>query len=122
MISKTKINKRGRRKTSSEIVDTLTATKKNKEWSKVSQIISGSRRRYSSVNLKEIDKETKTGDTIIVPGKVLGQGNITKKIRVCAINFSESARDKMKENKGEVVTILEEIKKNPKAEGIKILR
>jgi len=122
MISKTKISKRMKRKTHSEIVETVNAAKKNKEWNKIAQLISGSRRKYSSVNLKEIEKQTKEGDTVLILGKVLGSGNVKKKVRVCAINFSESAKEKLKENKGEIVTILEEINKNPKAEGIKVLR
>lgn len=74
------------------------------------------------MNLKDIEKVTTEGDTVVVPGKVLGSGNVNKKVRICALNFSESAKEKLKESKGEIVTIIEEIKKNPKAEGIKILR
>ena len=122
MISKTKIKKRLKRKVDKYIVETVNAAKKNKEWNKLAQIISSSRKKYSSVNLKEIEKETKEGDTVVIAGKVLGLGDVTKKIRICALNFSESAREKLKENKSEVVTILEEINKNPKAQGVKILQ
>ena len=122
MISKTRIKKRLKRKVDKYIVETVNAAKKNKEWNKLAQIISSSRKKYSSVNLKEIEKETKEGDTVIIMGKVLGLGDVTKKIRICALNFSESAREKLKENKSEVVTILEEINKNPKAQGVKILQ
>ena len=122
MISKTKIKKRLKRKADKYIVETVNAAKKNKEWNKLAQIISSSRKKYSSVNLKEIEKETKEGDTVVIAGKVLGLGDVTKKIRICALNFSESAREKLKENKSEVVTILEEINKNPRAQGVKILQ
>ena len=54
-------------------------------------------------------------------GKVLGSGEISKKIRICALHFSESARGKLEKSKSEIVTILEEIKKNPKAEGVRVL-
>lgn len=122
MISKTRIKKRLKRKVDKYIVETVNAAKKNKEWNKLAQIISSSRKKYSLVNLKEIEKETKEGDTVIIMGKVLGLGDVTKKIRICALNFSESAREKLKENKSEVVTILEEINKNPRAQGVKILQ
>ncbi|MCH7567814.1 MAG: 50S ribosomal protein L18e [Nanoarchaeota archaeon] len=110
-----------KRKKDKEIVETIIAAKKNKDWNKVVQVISGSRRKYASVNLKEIEKQTTTGDTVVIPGKVLGIGNITKKVRVCALGFSDSAREKLKSANGEIVTIFEEINKNPKAEGIKII-
>ena len=121
MISKTKISKRIRRKINPEIVETLRLAKKNKGWERVAYLISGPTRKYSSINLRKIEKETKEGDTVVIPGKVLGLGTISKKVRVCALNFSESAKEKLKEQKSEIVTIFEEIKKNPKAEGIKII-
>ena len=121
-ISNTKLRKRIEKKNSPKVVETLMFAKKNKEWNDIAKIISSSRRKYSYINLKEIEEKTSAGDTVVIPGKVLGKGNVSKKIRICALWFSESAREKLKENKGEIVTILEEIKKNPKAEGVKILR
>ncbi len=120
-LSKTKIGARLTRKTDEEIVDTILEAKKNKNWMKIAQIVSGSRRNYSSVNLKEIDRLSSEGDVIIVPGKVLGSGNINKKLKVCAISFSASAVEKLKSSRGEAIKLIEEIKKNPKAEGIKLI-
>lgn len=122
MISKTKISKRLGRKSDSEIVETIMLAKKEKSWMKVAQILSGSKKNYDSINLKKIDSEAKEGDTIVVVGKVLGSGQLTKKVRISATGFSESAREKIEANKSEIVSLIEEIKKNPKAEGIKILR
>ena len=122
MISNTKIGKRVGNKTNSEVVETLLAAKKNVAWNKVAQLISGSRKKYASVNLKEIDNESNDGETVVIVGKVLGNGKLNKKVRVCAMSFSESAVEKLKDIKSEGIILLEEIKKNPKAEGIKILR
>jgi len=122
MMSKTKIRKRLKKKKNSYIVDTVFAAEKHPEWRKISQIISGPNKKYSSVNLKIIEQKTSAGDTIIIPGKVLGTGEVTKKLRVCALDFSETSKEKLEKNNGEVVTILEEIKKNPKASGIKIIK
>ena len=121
MISKTKIGKRIRRKTNPEIVATILALKKNKEWLKIAQIISSSARKYSSVNLDKIEKHTKEGDTVVIPGKVLSGGEVSKKIRVCALAFSEGAREKLKSRKCEIVSLLEEVKKNPSARGVKVI-
>jgi len=122
MISKTKINKRMKRKTNPKIVDTLFFLKKQKNWIEVAKIISSSTRKYSALNLDEIDKQTSEGDTVVVPGKVLGVGKLTKKIRIAALGFSDSALTKIKEKKSEAVSILEEANKNPQAKGIKIIR
>ncbi len=121
MISKAKIKKRLRKKNNPEIVRTIETAKKNKAWLNIARLISNSKRKYPSINLKEIEKQSKEGDTVLIPGKVLGSGNLTKRIRISALNFSESAKEKLKAQKCEVVTIIEEMNKNPKAEGIKIL-
>jgi len=122
MLSKTKVNRKLTRKTSSEIVETILAAKKLKAWLKIANSISVPRRKQASVNLSEIDEETKEGDTVLIPGKVLGSGDVSKKIRVVALYFSQGAIKKLKAKKCEVVSVREEIKVNPKAQGIKILR
>lgn len=122
MISKTKIKQRKERKTDSKIVETITEMQKHKEWQKLAQIVAGSKRKYSSLNLRKIDRETKEGDTVVIPGKVLGSGDLTKRIRVCAINFSDSAKEKLKEIKAETIFLIDEVRKNPRAAGVKILR
>ena len=122
VISKTAINKRIPRKGDSYIVDTLFLAKNSKKWQNIAQIVSGSRRKYSAVNLDRIEKESSDRNIIIVPGKVLGSGNLTKKLRICALYFSKSAINKIKQSKGEAVKIIDEIKKNPNAEGVKLLR
>ncbi len=122
MISKTKIGKKIVQKNDLEIVETILVAKKKKAWNKVAQIVGGSRKKYSSINLKEIDNFSQDGDTIVVPGKVLSSGNLYKKVKVCAVNFSESAKEKLKNAKIDYFKILEEIEKNPEAKGVKILK
>ena len=121
-ISKTKIKFNSKRKTNPEVVETLKIALKNKNWLPIAKLIASSRRKYAKVDLSEIEKQTTTGDTVLIVGKVLGSGNVSKKVRVCAFGFSKSAFDKLKKNKSEPVSISEEISKNPKAEGLKILR
>ncbi len=119
--SKNKLKQQGSRKTNPVLSETLKEAIKREEWKKVAGMLSGPTRRYKSVNLNEIDKETETGDSIVVVGKVLGKGLLSKKIRICALSFSAKAKERIKNSKSEIITILEEIKKNPKAEGVKIL-
>lgn len=121
MQSITKLRKRIGQKKEPELVRTLLAAKKNKSWHEVAYKLSGSRRLYPSVNLEDIEENAKEGDVVVVPGKVLGVGDLHKRIRICALSFSASAIEKLKKTKSEQRTILEEIKHNPKAEGIKVL-
>lgn len=122
MKSKTKISKQAKRKTSEEIMGIIKLAKKNPKWLQVAGILSGPTRKYASVNLNKIDKNSKEGDTIIVIGKVLSQGELTKKVRIAALGFSEEAISKIKKAKCEAKSIEDEIKLDPQARGIKIIK
>ena len=60
-------------------------------------------------------------DHVIVVGKVLGIGSISKKIEISALSFSSSALDKLKKSKIEASFVIDEIKSNPSAKNIKVL-
>ncbi|MCA9485742.1 MAG: 50S ribosomal protein L18e, partial [Nanoarchaeota archaeon] len=117
-----KIKLRGSRKTNPVLKETILAARKNPAWNTVAKLLSSSTRNYSSKNLKEIDSQVSAGDTVIIVGKVLSKGELTKKLRICALSVSEKAQEKIRAQKSELVSIQEEIAKNPKAEGIKILK
>lgn len=120
-ISKTKLKRHLRMKTNPELVETIKLASKSAPWQAIAKRLAASTRKQSSVNLMEIDKKTTAGDTVIILGKVLGFGELTKKVRICALSMSHSAKEKLKNTKSEGVSVLDEIKKNPKAEGIKII-
>jgi len=122
MKSKTLIEKQLKRKTNPEIVETIISAKKGKKWLEIAGILSGSRKNFSDINLSKISKEAKAGDIIVVPGKVLSQGEIDKKIKVAALGFSENAKEKLIKAGCTALSILEEIKSNPEAKGVKILK
>lgn len=121
--SKTKIEKQSWKKGNPILVETIRAAKKtgNKDWLQVAGILSGPRRIRIEANLNEIEAVTAEGDSVVVPGKVLSQGEISKKIAVAALSFSEKAREKLLKTKSHAVSILDEIKKNPHAKGLKFL-
>ena len=118
--SKTKIEKQLKKKTNPELVETIIFAKKNKNWNKIAEILSSPRRNKISLNLSAIEKES-DGKVLVVPGKVLSSGDVTKKIKIVALNFSKSAKEKLLNAKCEISSILEEIKQNPDAKNIKII-
>jgi large subunit ribosomal protein L18e len=121
MKSKTKIGKQIQKKTNSELVGTILAAKKHELWIPVASVLAGPRRNFTNLNIGEIDKIAKEGETVIVPGKVLSEGEISKKIKVVSLGFSEKAKEKLEKAKISTLSIEEEIKKNPTAKGIRIL-
>ena len=122
MKTKSKISKQEERKTNSNLVATIREAKKNKGWLEVASLLSRPRRKRINLNLSEIDKDAAEGDKIVVAGKVLSQGDVSKKVKVIAHGFSENAKEKLLNAKCEVSYIDEEIKSNPDAKGIKILK
>jgi len=120
MKSKSKIEKQALKKTNSVLVETIRLAKKNKAWLEVAGLISAPRSKQKNINLNEVNKED--GEVIVVPGKVLSQGEINKKMRVVALGFSENAKEKLEKSKTEYCLIIDEVKNNPEAKGVKILK
>lgn len=89
-------------------------------WKRVADDLEKPTRIRRVVNLLRINKNVKDNETIIVPGKVLGGGELGRKVTVAAYQFSESAIDKI--NKvGKAITISELMKENPKASKVRII-
>ena len=121
MISKTSIEKKARRKTNPDLAESIRNLKKSEDWKKIANIISSPRRKRIVLNLREIDEISKNGESLLIPGKVLSEGDISKKVRIIAMKFSKSAEEKLLKSKTEFSYISEEIKKNPGAKGLRIL-
>ena len=122
MKKKNKIEKQLQKKRNPKLVKTIIASKKNKAWIGVGAILSGPRRKKLNLNLKEINEGAGRGKTILVPGKVLSLGELDKKMKIVALAFSEKAKEKILKSGSEALSILEEIKKNPEAKNIEILK
>ena len=122
MKNKTKIEQQLKRKNNSELVDTIITAKKKKAWLEVAGILSSPRVKKINVNLDKINEEAKDGETIVIPGKVLSEGELNKKVKIIAFSFSGKAKEKISNAKGEVLNILDEIKKNPDAKNVRIIK
>jgi len=61
-------------------------------WVAVARILNRPKRIGTKVNLWKIEKYAEKGQTIVVPGSVLGQGQLTKPVKVIALKFSSSAK------------------------------
>jgi large subunit ribosomal protein L18e len=89
-------------------------------WIDISKRLSRPTRHKAEVNLSKINRYTEEGETVIVPGKVLGAGVLDHTVIVSAFAFSQSAREQINA-KGRTLTIQELLKENPQGKGVKIL-
>ena len=114
--------KRKIRATNPETIELIKKLKEKKEstWKNLAKILSKPKRNRATVNVGKINRYTKDGDVILVPGKVLGYGDINKKVVVVALSFSREAKRKIEQSGGKCKKIEEIIDEKPK--GIKIMK
>ena len=97
------------------------ANKNNAEiWRRVAELLDKSTRQRVRVNLSKINRYTKEGEVVVVPGKVLGSGTLDHSVTVAAWDFSKNAYDKISKV-GKVITIKKLIEENPKGSGVRII-
>lgn len=94
----------------------------SKLWLSISKKLINSSKSYSSLNLSKINRYTKENDIIVVPGKILGSGELNHSLTIGALGCSFSALNKIKSVNAEYISIEEMIKKNPSGKGIKIFK
>lgn len=90
-------------------------------WKRVANDLSRPTRSRRVVNLHTISRNTKKDDIIVVPGKVLSDGEIAHGVSVAAFKFSKLAVDKIVNAGGKVMTISELVKTNKEGKNVKII-
>lgn len=94
---------------------------KAKIWKALEKEFQKSRSNRRLVNIQKLNKVTNNGDTIIIPGKVLGNGTLEHKLTICAHSFSESALNKLNASGTEVISLRSLINRHPDGKGVKII-
>ena len=90
-------------------------------WKRIAQDLEKSSRQKRVVNVSRINRYTKQDEIVIVPGKVLGSGELDHSVTVVAHSFSGSAKELIEKAKGSCLTIEELMKKNPKGKDVRII-
>jgi len=93
---------------------------KRRIWKKVSKKLSSPRRERIEANLYRINKKTKENDVIVVPGKILGIGEIDHKLTIACLNCSKTARKKIETSGSKVLSIEELFEQNPEGKNVKV--
>lgn len=90
-------------------------------WSKLAKLALKTTVSRRVVNLNKIDEVTKDNAVIVVPGKVLGTGNVSHKITLSSFSISNTAAKKIIESGGSIISFSEMIKKFPTGKGVVII-
>jgi large subunit ribosomal protein L18e len=114
-------------KTNPHILDLISGLKKQSReseaplWRDIAHRLTRPTRQYIEVNLSRLDRYTLDKDLVLVPGKVLGAGEISHSLTVAALGFSAGAKDKITAAGGSCLTIEELMSKNPDGARVKIM-
>ncbi len=90
-------------------------------WRDLARRLERSNRLFAEVNVGKIDRFAQKNELVVVPGKVLGSGELTKPVTVAAWQFSAQARDKISAAGGKATTIAELVAERPKGDGVRIM-
>lgn len=110
------------------LIDTIktlkTASKSSRKplWKALAEDLDKPKRKRVAVNLSRINRYTKEGQIVAVPGKVLAAGWLDHSVKIAAFSFSELAKEKIKEAKGESMSLLDLLESGIKPSQIKIMK
>ena len=113
--------------TNPELIDLIRFLKKqgreNKAdiWRDIAERLAKPKRKRIAVNISRLNRYTQKNEMVVVPGKVLGTGEIGHPVTVTAFAFSEKAKEKIKARRGKCLSFFDLIKKNPKGSKVRII-
>ena len=90
-------------------------------WKRVAVDLEKPTRQRRVVNLSNLSRSTKEDEVIVVPGKVLGAGDLEHKLTISAFQFSDGAKKKLEKAGAKIVPLLELSKEKPNGKGIRII-
>ena len=111
-----------------DLINTIQTLKKASKssrkaiWKALAEELDTSKRRRVAVNLSRINRHSKEGEIIAVPGKVLASGNLDHSIKIAAYSFSSLAKEKIRLAEGEYMSLLELLDSSIEPKQIKIIK
>ncbi len=89
-------------------------------WKRIADELERPTRSRREVNIENINRSSKPNELVIIPGKVLGNGELDHKVTVSAWKFSQQAFTKINKQ-GKALSIQQLLKENPKPSTVRIL-
>ncbi|MBI3027868.1 50S ribosomal protein L18e [Candidatus Woesearchaeota archaeon] len=90
-------------------------------WKRIASDLEKPTRQRRVVNLSSISRYTKENEIVVVPGKVLGAGNLNHRLTISAFQFSDGAKEKIEKAGAKIIPLLELSRENPSGKGIRII-
>jgi large subunit ribosomal protein L18e len=91
-------------------------------WKEIADSLKHARRSRTEANLGHINRVVNDGDTIVVPGKVLGAGLLEHKITIGALTWSGSVKEKVEASGSQILSLSALMEANPAGSNIRIVK
>ncbi len=97
------------------------SSENSKLWKRIATDLEKPTRQRKAINLGKINLLTNENEVVVVPGKVLGSGELDHKVTIAALNISGSAVEKLKKSNGTYFDLEQYVKNNPKGKNVRVL-
>jgi large subunit ribosomal protein L18e len=104
-----------------EALNTKSIEEDNMFWKSVSLALNRPNRKQFKINLYRLDRSIKPNETVVIPGTVLGGGEIAKPATIAAYKFSAEAKKKIEKAKGRAISIEQLMVLKPDGSGARII-
>ncbi len=90
-------------------------------WGSVADRLERPRHQVTPVNVGHLERLARAEETVVVPGKLLSEGPLTKRLTVAAFSYSVAARAKIRAAGGAALSLEELLKSRPDGAGVRLL-
>ena len=90
-------------------------------WATAADRLERPRHQVVPVNVAHLERVANADDTVLVPGKLLAEGTLSKKLTVAAFAFSKDARSKIHAAGGVAITVHDLLRTRPSGAGVRRL-
>jgi large subunit ribosomal protein L18e len=90
-------------------------------WHAAAARLSRPRHQTFPLNVGQLERIAAAQETIVVPGKLLAEGRLTKPLTIGAVSYSAEARSKVHAAGGTALSIPELVKSHPSGKGVRLL-
>jgi large subunit ribosomal protein L18e len=90
-------------------------------WRAVAERLARSRHGVVPLNVGQLERIAETGETVVVAGKLLAEGPLSKRLTVGAFAYSAEARAKIHAAGGNALSLSELLKAHPDGTGVRLL-
>ncbi|MGI0128715.1 MAG: 50S ribosomal protein L18e [Thermoplasmata archaeon] len=90
-------------------------------WDAVADRLERARHQTLPLNVGHLERVAEAEETVVVPGKLLADGPLSKRLTVAALAYSAEARSKVRSAGGTALSISELLKAKPDGAGVRLL-